>query len=94
MYEQDPSNDTLTYYLGLSYLEDSEELNALPYLNEVAVDKQSVFSQRAQWYQAMAHLLNNNLIEAKKSFTAITQDQNHEFYPRALEAISKIEALE
>ncbi|MGB3617718.1 MAG: hypothetical protein WBA12_06335 [Catalinimonas sp.] len=49
-------NDTLNYYLGISYLAATAPDSALFYLRQVADNPASAYREEARWYVALAHL--------------------------------------
>ncbi len=76
------SNDTLLFYRGLCHLElDQPEvsINLFDQIDPVS----SIWAPKAQWYQAMAHLRQDNLDEAKTMINQIVQNPNHRFYQSA-----------
>ena len=63
--QAEPDNDTLNYYVGISFLAEEAPAQAISYLEKVAQTESSVFSNDAHWYQALAYLLNEQEEEAK-----------------------------
>lgn len=63
--EAAPNNDTLNYYVGISYLAEEKPEQAIGHLEKVGQTESSVFSNDAHWYQALAYLLNEQEEEAK-----------------------------
>lgn len=53
---QDPQNDTLNYFIGSAFLANDEVSESIPFLEQVSVDKESIFNEDAVWYLALAYV--------------------------------------
>jgi len=67
--ENSLENDTLNYFLGIAYLANKNEIEAIPYL-EYAVEAPDnfVFLDDAYYYLGLAYLKSGNIELAKKQF--------------------------
>ena len=74
-----PANDTLTYYLGASYLYTGQTGAAAPLLREMANEAGSSFSQRAQWLEVLLALRNDDLETAADLAQPIASSPQHPF---------------
>lgn len=61
-----PNNDTLNYFLGVSYLNINNTEEASTYLNKVTSTQTSVFNSDAHLYYGLIQLKNNQIESAKK----------------------------
>lgn len=84
----DRTSDTVRYYLGASYYYNDENEKALPFLQEIADEQSSVFSERAEWLLIMHAVQENRNTEALQMLDQIKQNSDHLFYDRA-NALSK-----
>jgi len=64
-----PKNDTLNYFVGVTHLANDNENSAIKYLIPVSQNKTSVFYKDAQLYLGFAYLKAKNIALAKKYFT-------------------------
>ena len=76
--ETKPKNDTLNYFLGVSYLALENTPKALIYLETIAKNKNSVFMNEAQIYLGLAHIKSNQIQNAKAIFTKIDTRKSRE----------------
>ncbi len=63
--QQQPANDTLSYYLGSAWLANKQPAKAITYLEKVAANTNSSFVQDAGWYLALAWLQQGDKEKAK-----------------------------
>lgn len=54
-----PENDTLNYYVGVSFLAEEMPVQAISHLSKVDQNENSIFAEDASWYLALAYLLNS-----------------------------------
>ncbi len=59
-----PENDTLLYFIGVSYLAGYNVEEALPYLEQVSTRQESNFWNDANWYVGLIYLKKENRKEA------------------------------
>ncbi len=64
-----PSNDSLNYFIGVAYLANNEENEAIPFLENVTKNINSTFNRDAFYYLGMTYLKNNKVELAKKNLT-------------------------
>ncbi|RFN58855.1 tetratricopeptide repeat protein [Marixanthomonas ophiurae] len=69
-------NDTLNYFLGVAYLAEKNEGEAIDYLGEVSKTKSSMFLQESYYYLGLAFLKNGELEKAKTSFKKSNSDES------------------
>lgn len=62
--EIDNTSDTLSYYIGVAYLNSNNAAASIEYLSPVAENGGSAWQQKAIWYLALAHLKENNTTAA------------------------------
>ena len=60
-------NDTLTYFLGVAYLADKKEANAIRLLEESVKNKEFPLVSDAYYYLGLAHLKEGNIQLAKEN---------------------------
>jgi predicted Zn-dependent protease len=63
-------NDTLNYFVGSALMADEQETQAIPFLQEVTTQNQSVFTNDAWYYLGLAYLKTN---EEAKAIEALEQ---------------------
>ncbi|PVW17356.1 tetratricopeptide repeat protein [Marixanthomonas spongiae] len=63
-----PENDTLNYFLGVAYLAEKNEKEAIEYLREVSKIQSSMFLQESYYYLGLAFLKNGEIEKAKTNF--------------------------
>ncbi|MDF9795461.1 tetratricopeptide (TPR) repeat protein [Catalinimonas alkaloidigena] len=85
-----PSNDTLNYYVGISFLAEEAPAQALGYLEKVAQTESSVFSNDAHWYQALAYLLNEQEEEARAILNELSAEGSA-YRKQSLEILEELE---
>ncbi len=66
--EMQPHNDTLNYYLGVSYLAQGDQQKAIPYLRKSTKVPASVFMDESYHYLGLAALKNNDRSGAIQAF--------------------------
>ncbi len=66
--EREPENDTLNFYLGVSFLAKDETGKAIAYLSKTVHYPNSIFISEAWYYLGLAHLKAGNSEEAIRSF--------------------------
>ncbi|WP_431133302.1 tetratricopeptide repeat protein [Psychroserpens mesophilus] len=66
--EKTPSNDTLNYFLGVAYLANKSETNAIPFLEKSIQDKDFPLANDAYYYLGLAYLKEGNIKKAKENF--------------------------
>lgn len=85
-----PENDTLTYYLGASYLYTGQTEAAAPLLADVAKDADNPFAQRAQWLQVLLELRNDDRATAAQLARPIANTPLHPFSEEAQKLIADL----
>jgi len=80
---QDPENDTLNFYLGVSYLTLENHSKATSYLEKVTGAKSSIFIPDVYYYLGLAALKQGNIEDAKAALKINGSE-------KALELISKL----
>lgn len=83
LHQQQPENDTINYYLGLSKLYDGNGANAIDNLNIVTQINNSVFKERADWMLVLSYLKQKNLNQTKVHLQPILENSKHSFYKQA-----------
>lgn len=68
--ETKAENDTLNYFVGSALMADQQENKAIPYLQQVATQDNSVFKSDAQYYLGLAYLKNDQKEKAIESLKA------------------------
>lgn len=63
---QKPTNDTLQYFVGVTYLALGDTQKALPYIDHVLQTPPSVFMQEALYYKALVLVKNGDFQTAKQ----------------------------
>ncbi len=87
--QQNPTSDTLRYYLGMAYLESDQTMLAIEQLGQVrSVDTD--LSERAQWYLALAHLKNENTTEAVKLLQQLANSNSGKLSDRASQLLTEL----
>lgn len=66
--EQKPNNDTLNYFLGISYLSQNENKKAIAFLTKTTQNPNSIFINETWHYLGLIHLKEGNSDDAIKSF--------------------------
>lgn len=61
-----PENDTLNYFIGVAYLANGDEEEAILQLKKLITSKPQSFKNEASYYLGLAYLKVENLEEAKK----------------------------
>ncbi len=67
-----PKNDTIHYFMGMTYLAFDKENDAIFHLNKVLINSNSVYLQDAYYYLGLANLKANNPLVADKYFSFVT----------------------
>jgi tetratricopeptide (TPR) repeat protein len=80
---QDPENDTLNFYMGVSYLALEDPAQALLYLNKVPIATQSIFIPEVYYFLGLAELKEGNI---EVAIIALKTNGSE----KALEIISKL----
>ena len=62
------SNDTLNYFLGVAYLANKSETNAIPFLEKSIQNKDFPLVNDAYYYLGLAYLKKGNIKKAKENF--------------------------
>ena len=66
LYQNNPDNDSLNYFLGAAHLANSEAHKAIPYLENVFPQAESSFQQESLWYLGLAYLKSGEVEKAKE----------------------------
>ncbi|HAT66674.1 MAG TPA: hypothetical protein DCS66_19135 [Flavobacteriaceae bacterium] len=65
---QKNNNDTLNYFIGVTYLAKGNTEEAIPFLEKVTTQKESMFLEDSYFYLGLSNLKNDNLKDAKENF--------------------------
>lgn len=76
------SNDTITFYLGVSYLYQEQAGSAAEALSGLA-DASGPFQDRAEWLMVLTALQQENFDQVQSLLTKVLQDEAHPFYNNA-----------
>lgn len=76
-----PENDTLNYFIGVSYLAKNNTKSAVPYLEKVT-STASIFKNDAYYYLGLSYLKEDNIEAAKKNFNLSTSENGREILSR------------
>jgi|TARA_R100000306_G_scaffold12238_1_gene14541 tetratricopeptide (TPR) repeat protein len=71
-----PENDTLNYFLGVAYLAEKKEREAIDYLTEVSNTQSSMFLQESYYYLGLALLKSGEIEKAKTNFEKSNNDES------------------
>lgn len=71
-------NDTLNYFLGVAYLADKNEDQAIFYLDETTKNSSSVFQEDAYFYLGMAYLKSDKTKAARRAFQQSNSKKSRE----------------
>lgn len=71
-----PNNDTLNYFIGVAYLANENETNAILYLEKVIKNPEFVFVNDANFYLGLAYLKTKNIEKAKARLQNSTGDNS------------------
>jgi predicted Zn-dependent protease len=86
-----PENDTLNFFIGLSYIGRGEVASAQAYLAKVAVQPESPLQDDAQWYLALAHLQQGRIEAAEQLLESIVQEsENNVIASRARRLLGRL----
>lgn len=86
-------NDTISYYLGLSYLEEKQAQNAIKLLEEVNSSSNKLLANKAKWYLALAYLKTGKVEMAKDLFSEIANSPGQFREEKAKKALKLLEEL-
>ena len=78
LYEEEPSNDTLNYFIGVAHLANDEASTAGEYLNTVEETVNSVFRDEALFYLALSQIKTGQVKEAHKTLAKSKAPKNQE----------------
>jgi len=65
---QKNNNDTLNYFIGVTYLAQGNIKEAIPFLEKVTTQKESMFLEDSYFYLGLSNLKNDNLEVAIENF--------------------------
>ena len=71
-----PENDTLNYFLGVAYLAEKKDREAIDYLSEVSNNQSSMFLQESYYYLGLALLKSGEIEKAKTNFKKSNNDES------------------
>ncbi len=74
--EQEPSNDTLRYYIASASLAEGDAQAAIPLFEELANDTASVFQQKSAWSLFLAYVRSGDI--SKAQMIPFKSDPEHE----------------
>lgn len=80
-----PENDTLNFYLGVSYLAEGNSQKATSFFNKTLQSPESIFHEDATYYTALAFIKSGNIKKAKELLQASTSSKSQEL----LQALNK-----
>lgn len=86
-----PANDTLTYYLGASYLYTGQTEAAAPLLDKIAGEADSQFTLRAQWLQVLLALRSDEQATAADLARPIADSPQHPFSGEAQRLLTDLD---
>ena len=87
--EADPNNDTLNYYVGVTFFADEQPDSAIGYLTDVVSSEQSSLRTSAQWYLALSYLKTDQSEQAKSLLEDLTNRDNP-YQSRSSEILQKM----
>jgi len=79
-----PVSDTVSYYLAASYYYDKQDGKAIAKLKNLAVDKASIFNEKAEWLLVLSYLHSADEQSAVKILDSISANPEHQFYEQSL----------
>lgn len=82
------SNDTLTFYSSMCYLELEQVQESISLLGDI--HPASAFYEKAQWYMALAHLQSKDFGQTRTVLKEIVANENHIFLESAKELLSEL----
>jgi len=85
-----PENDTIQFYMAMSYFEMEQFDQAFDVLTKVELNE-GPMGQKAEWYLLMIDLKNGDLTSAKAGIKLISENPNHIFRMEAIEALDILE---
>lgn len=80
----EPQNDTLNYFIGVSQLYLGQANNAIPKLQMISEEAQSIFRERAAYSLVLAYLELDDKESAAKYLQPILDSQSHSFYQKSI----------
>ncbi|MEZ4859061.1 MAG: hypothetical protein R2781_09645 [Flavobacteriaceae bacterium] len=78
------NNDTLNYFIGVTFLAQGNSERAIPYLQKVTTQEESIFFDDSFYYLGLSNLKNNQLERAKENFKKSNK-------PESLELLNVLE---
>lgn len=72
-----PENDSLNYYIGISYLSNNNTPKAIFFLDKVA-GKKSVFESESRFYLALGYLKLDSLTQARENLKLIDSETSNQ----------------
>lgn len=78
------NNDTLNYFIGVTYLAQGNTEQAISYLQKVTTQEESIFYDDSFYYLGLSNLKNNQLELAKENFSKSNK-------PESLELLNVLE---
>lgn len=86
---QGVSNDTLTFYLGASYLYQKQAGSAAATLSELA-DTSGPFQNQAEWLLVLTALQQEDFDQAQAYLMKVLQSETHPFYNNAQRLLTEL----
>lgn len=91
VYQQEKSNDTLNYYIGVTHLELNDPKAAIVFLSK---DFEAThYQQKASYYLALAHLKTGKSERCRSLLETIVKDPEHPYSKRAQQLLSALSKL-
>ena len=75
LYQNNPQNDSLNYFLGAAYLANAEPTKAIAYFEYVYPLEESSFQQESLWYLGLAYLKAGEVEKAKEFLAKSTRPE-------------------
>jgi hypothetical protein len=90
--EKTGGSDTISYFLGASFLYENQTSKAKEYLLKVSENSNSVFSQKAEWLLVLAALREDEKSVAKQQAEKIAAAESHAFQKEAKKLLHDLKA--
>lgn len=90
LFKENPTSDTLNYFIGIIYAKTKKTNDAIPFFENVMLNVNSIFRLKASYQLGLCYWRTNDNYKAREIFQQISLDNNSPFSKNAAEIMKRL----